>query len=374
MKQYPFLNLGTINNIYSNDIKNAVNRAIDSGQYIGGKEVIELEQNLASYCKAPYAVGVSNGLDALRLIFRAYIELGIMVPGDEVIVPANTYIASVLAITDNGLIPIFVEPRLDSYNLNSDLIENAITPRTKAIMTVHLYGRVAWDEKLTTIAKKYNLKVIEDNAQAIGATSPIDGLYDSHFTGALGDAGAISFYPTKNIGALGDAGAVITHDNNLAQVISALRNYGSDRQYHNIYAGLNCRLDPIQAAIINIKLQHINQETEYRQAIADIYEAEINNESIVKPLKRINNETVWHQYIIRTSHRNRFREYMLENGVETAIHYATPPHRQPCYSQYAHLQLPITEKIANEVVSLPITRCTSIQDAHEIAEIINNFK
>ena len=374
MKQYPFLNLGTINNIYSNDIKNAVNRVIDSGQYIGGKEVIELEQNLASYCNTPYAVGVSNGLDALRLIFRAYIELGIMTPGDEVIVPANTYIASVLAITDNNLTPVFIEPRLDTYNINSDLIEQAITPRTRAIMLVHLYGRIAWDEKIIEIAKKHNLKIIEDNAQAIGATATTDGLYGSRISGSLGDAAAISFYPTKNIGALGDAGAVVTHDEELAQVVIALRNYGSNRQYHNIYQGLNCRLDPIQAAILNIKLPHTNDENKYRQEIADIYESEIKNEAIVKPLKRIENEVVWHQYVIRTTDRDKFRNYMQEHGVETGIHYPIPPHKQLCYSQYSHLNLHIAEQIGKEVVSLPITRCTSLQDAHEIAEIINNYQ
>lgn len=374
MKQYTFLNLGTINQQYNTAIKDAVNRVIDSGRYIGGENVTRFEKNLSTLCGVPYTIGVSNGLDALRLIFRGYIELGIMQHGDEVIVPANTYIASVLAISDNGLKPIFVEPLLDTYNLDSSLIEKAITPRTRAIMTVHLYGRVAWDEKLTNIAKKYNLKIIEDNAQAIGATSLCDGLYESRTTGALGDAAGFSFYPTKNIGALGDAGAVTTHDNQLAEIVTALRNYGSDYQYHNKYTGLNCRLDPIQAAILNVKLPFLREENKYRQSIANIYNSEINNSAIIKPLECSDNEMVWHQYIVRVANREHFRNYMTQNSVETAIHYPIPPHLQPCYKQYNNLKLPIAEKIANEVVSLPITRCTSIQDAIEISNIINNYR
>lgn len=373
MTKYPFLDLATINAQYADEIKAAVNRVIDSGRYIGGEEVSNLENNLSSLCNAPYAIGVSNGLDALRLIFRAYIELGFMKLGDEIIVPSNTYIASILAISDNGLVPRLVEPDIATYNLDSNLIEEAITPLTKGILTVHLYGRVAWDMKLVELAHKYNLKIVEDNAQAIGATALCDGLYGSNVTGALGDAGAFSFYPTKNIGALGDAGAVVTHDKELAEAIRALRNYGSDYQYHNLYAGLNCRLDPIQAAILNVKLPHLTEETQYRQEIADIYEHEISNNAVIKPLKREANEQVWHQYIVRVANRDKFRKYLSDNGVETAIHYPTPPHKQPCYKQFAHLHLPIAEKIANEVVSLPITRCTTPVDALEIAQIINQY-
>ncbi|MBO5249123.1 MAG: DegT/DnrJ/EryC1/StrS family aminotransferase [Muribaculaceae bacterium] len=373
MTKYPFLDLATINTQYADEIKAAVNRVIDSGRYIGGEEVSKLENNLSSLCNAPYAIGVSNGLDALRLIFRAYIELGFMKLGDEIIVPSNTYIASILAISDNGLVPRLVEPDIATYNLDSNLIEEAITPLTKGILTVHLYGRVAWDMKLVELAHKYNLKIVEDNAQAIGATALCDGLYGSNVTGALGDAGAFSFYPTKNIGALGDAGAVVTHDKELAEAIKALRNYGSDYQYHNLYAGLNCRLDPIQAAILNVKLPHLTEETQYRQEIADIYEHEISNNAVIKPLKREANEQVWHQYIVRVANRDKFRKYLSDNGVETAIHYPTPPHKQPCYKQFAHLHLPIAEKIANEVVSLPITRCTTPVDALEIAQIINQY-
>ncbi len=374
MKQYTFLDLATINRPYFEEIKTATNRIITGGRYIGGNEVLLLEKNLSLQCNVPFAIGVSNGLDALRLILRGYIELGVMQQGDEIIVPSNTYIATVLAITDNGLKPIFIEPDIYTYNLDSSLLETVITSRTRAIMPVHLYGRVAWDEKLVETARKYNLKVIEDNAQAIGAVSPTSGLYNSNITGALGDAAGFSFYPTKNIGALGDAGAVTTHDAQLAEAVRALRNYGSDRQYHNIYTGLNCRLDPMQAAIINVKLNHLREENSYRQTLADIYTQNINNPLVVKPLNENNGQSVWHQYVVRVNSRDKFKEYLSKNGVETAIHYPTPPHKQPCYSQYSQLEFPIAELIANEIISLPITRCTSPQDAIEISQIINSYK
>lgn len=374
MKHYTFLNLETINNRYNQAIKEAVSRVIDSGTYIGGPEIDSFEQNLSAICGAPHCIGVSTGLDAIRLILRGYTELGVMAHGDEVIVPANTFIASVLAITENKLTPVFIDPNPLTHNIDSAAIEAAITPRTRAIMPVHLYGRIAWDENMASIAKKHNLKVIEDNAQALGATSLHEGLYGTHSAGSLGDAAAISFYPTKNIGAMGDAGAIATHDKDLAQVVAALRNYGYTKQYHCDYTGLNCRLDPIQAAIINVKLPYLNEENKYRQEIADIYELEINNNAIIKPLKRINNEVVWHQYVIRTANRNHFRDFMLKNGVETSIHYPIPPHKQQCYSQYNHISLPIAEQICDEIVSLPITRCTSLDDAHDIASIINGYK
>lgn len=373
MKRYPFLNLHTVNAGYAEAIKAATARVIDSGRYIGGEEVETFEHNIASLCNAPHAIGVSNGLDALRLIIRGYINLGIMSPGDEIIVPADTFFASVLAITDIGLEPVFVDPDINTYNLNTSLIEQAITPRTRAIMPVHLYGRVCWDERLVTTARRYGLKIIEDNAQAIGAVAQCDGLHGSRITGALGDAAGFSFYPTKNIGALGDAGVIVTHDSELASVIRALRNYGGSRQYHYDYEGMNCRLDPMQAAIINVKLPHLHEENDYRRTIADIYHRHINNAAVTKPLPRIADECVWHQYVIRVNDRERFRKYMDDNGVETSIHYAVPPHKQPCYSRYSHIQLPVAERIASEVVSLPITRCTTPQDAEEISAIINRY-
>ncbi len=373
MIKFPFLELYTVNAKYADELKNATARVIDSGRYIGGSEVERFEQSLATLCDVPHAIGVSNGLDALRMILRGYIELGIMSQGDEIIVPANTFIASALAISDNGLTPVFAEPDIHTYNIDTDKIEQNITPRTKAIMTVHLYGRVSWNYKLMDIARKHNLKIIEDNAQALYATSPIDGLYGTRITGGLGDAAGFSFYPTKNIGALGDAGAVTTHDRELAEVIKALHNYGSNRQYYNIYRGLNCRLDPIQAAILNVKLPHVNEENAYRQELARTYDIHITNNAITKPLAITGNECVWHQYVIRVNDRDRFRKYMDDNGVETAIHYAIPLHKQPCYSRYADLQLPVAEKAGREIVSLPITRCTSIDDAKEISAIINRY-
>ena len=369
-----YLDLQKINDSFEPDLTSAVNRVTQSGWYLLGTELNKFENEFAKYCGVSYCVGVGNGLDALTLILMSYISIGRIKEGSEVIVPANTYIASILAITDNGLNPVFVEPNLFTHNLDSNLIKQSITPRTRAIMPVHLYGRVCWDEQLVDIAKKYNLKVIEDNAQAIGAIASCDGLHGSRKTGALGDAGAFSFYPTKNIGALGDAGAVITHDKELADAVTALRNYGSDRQYHNIYTGLNCRLDPMQAAILNVKLKHITEENSYRQSIAEIYDKNITSHEVIKPLNDNPTQTVWHQYVIRVKNRENFRQYLSNNGVETAIHYATPPHLQPCYKQYSHLYLPITEMLSNEVVSLPITRCTSLSDAHEIANIINQYK
>jgi dTDP-4-amino-4,6-dideoxygalactose transaminase len=319
-------------------------------------------------------VGCTNGLDALRLIFRAYIELGKLHKGDEVIVPANTYVASVLAVTDNGLTPVFVEPDPTTLNLDTKRIEAALTSRTRAILPVHLYGRTCWDETLHSIALQHGLIVVEDNAQAIGAEAACDGLFDSRCTGALGHAGAFSFYPTKNIGALGDGGAVVTNDAALADTIRALRNYGSDRQYHNIYKGLNCRLDPMKAAVLTIKLQHLHKENQLRRDRALIYEQCINNPKIIKPEFIGTDEHVWHQYIVRVDNRDAFRQHMLNNGVETAVHYATPPHRQPCYREYVNLKLPITDEIARTVVSLPITRTTTLADAHAIAAIATHYQ
>lgn len=372
-KVYPFLDLATVNAPYLDEIKNVAIDVIASGRYIGGKEVEGLEYDLCQLTGAPYAVGVSNGLDALRLIFRAYIEMGRLHPGDEVIVPANTYIASVLAVTDSGLKPVFVDPDPATMCLSGDGVALAVSANTKAILPVHLYGRAAWDEKMTEIVCDNGLIVVEDNAQAIGASSAYPGLYGKHATGALGDAAAFSFYPTKNIGALGDAGAVTTHDKELAAAVCALRNYGSDRRYHNIYAGLNCRLDPIQAAMLRIKLRHIDNETEHRRKLAHIYSTHLTNPHVSLPLIDTPDLSVWHQYVVRVSDRDAFREYLASQGVQTDIHYATPPHLQPCYSTYAGLDLPITCRLANEVVSLPISSGTTETDAIEISEIINSY-
>lgn len=374
--RYPFLDLGKVNATYIDDLIKCAERVIHSGRYIGGDEVAALESQLSEYLKAPHVIGVSNGLDALRLILKAYIELGRLTPGDEVIYPANTYIATVLAISDARLKPIPVDIDETTLNLDFSLIEASITPRTRAIMPVHLYGRTAWDKTLKDIAHRHDLLIIEDCAQAIGARSTVEGLYGSYMAGALGDAGALSFYPTKNIGALGDAGAVVTHDPELAQAVKALANYGSDHRYHNIYLGYNCRLDPIQAAMLSVKMKHIDQENNNRRHRAQIYNNIITNPRIILPfMTQVATETVWHQYVIRVKdgQRDHFRQQLATRGVGTDIHYATPPHRQPCYKSLTTYHLPITDRIADELISLPIATGTSDNDINEIANIINKL-
>lgn len=365
--KYPFLDLGTVNAAYADGLKAAACRVIDSGRYVGGGECEAFEKQLARHTGTKYAVGVSNGLDALRLILRAYMALGKLAKGDEVIVPANTYIATVLAITDAGLTPVFVDADLSTLNIDTSLIERAVTPRTRAIVTVHLYGRPAYDDVMASVARRHGLLIIEDNAQAIGAD--VDGTK----TGALGDAAAFSFYPTKNVGAIGDAGAVTTNDNALADAVRALANYGSDTRYHNIYQGFNCRLDPIQAAFLRLKLDDIDTETRHRRALAAIYDAEIGNALVGKPRLNAPDNCVWHQYVVRVGNRDKFRTYLTANGVGSDVHYAVPPYLQPCYKQYSHLHFPVTEQLAAEVVSLPISRCTGADDARAIAAIINAY-
>ena len=314
---------------------------------------------------------MSNGLDALRLIIRAYTELGIFHPGQEIIVAANTYIASVLAITDCGMKPVLVEPDPVTMNLDITHVAESITPATAAIMPVHLYGRVCWNDELMNIAQQHNLKIIEDNAQAIGAA------YRGHRTGSLGHAAAFSFYPTKNIGAMGDAGAVTTSDKALADAVRALANYGSDRRYHNIYAGCNCRLDPIQAAILNVKLPYTDHENAMRRDIATAYNTYIDNPDIIKPqMPDDPDEAVWHQYVVRTSRRAALRSHLTAHGIATDINYPTPLHRQPCYEkQLGHRNYPIAERMCNEVLSLPVApRSTTPDDARRIAQIINRFR
>lgn len=367
--KYTFLELGKINAPYMDELGKAQERVLRSGRYIGGKEVADFEQNLCALTGARYAVAVSNGLDALRLVLRAWVEMGELQKGDGVIVPANTYIASVLAITDAGLTPVVAEPSETDLNLDVDKIEALITPSTRAIMPVHLYGRVCWNDKLQAIVEKYGLKVLEDNAQAIGAS------LGGRMTGNFGDAAAFSFYPTKNIGALGDAGAVTTSDRKLADTVRALANYGGDRRYHNIYCGFNCRMDPVQAAFLNVKLPHVNEENAYRRRIAAIYRSEITNPKISIPAEAPEeNAHVYHQFIIICDDRDRLGEYLTENGVGWDIHYETPVHRQPCYADtLGKISHPVAEKLGRSILSLPITRCTSESDAHEIAAIINRF-
>lgn len=360
--KYPFLDLRGDNEPYLDDLEEAARRVIRSGRYIGGEEVTSFEAELAAYVGAKHCVGVSNGLDAIRLIFRAYIELGKLREGDEVITSSNNYIAGILAVTDCGLRPVFVEPDPLTFNLDPAKIEAAVTARTRAIMPVDLYGRTSFlPEELTR-----RFLVVEDVAQAIGA----------HGAGLTGNAAAFSFYPTKNLGAVGDAGAVTTNDAELAEVIRALRNYGSLRQYDNIYPGLNCRLDPIQAAFLRVKLPHTDAENALRREKAAIYDREITNPLIIRPQIPLNpDEHVWHQYVVRVpdGRRDEFRSFLADRGVGTGVHYPTPVHRQPCYSRWQSLDLPIADRLCAEVVSLPISRATSTDDIREISRIINQF-
>lgn len=372
--KYPFLDLTAVNAPYMDEMAAAAERVIRSGRYVGGEEVTRLEAEIGERLGAPFVVGVSNGLDALRLILRAYVETGVMKPGDEVIYPANTYIASVLAISDAGLVPVAVDVDETTLNIDTSLVEEAITEHTRGIMTVHLYGRVAWDERLVDISRRHNLKIIEDCAQAFGARTLSAGLFASRHAGALGDAAGISFYPTKNIGAVGDAGAVVTHDENLARTVRALANYGSDRRYHNIYRGFNCRLDPIQAVMLRVKLPRIDDENADRFARALAYQRTITNPAVTLPyISREINDNVWHQYVIRVPAglRDSFRQQLEGKGVGTDIHYAVPPHLQPCYTDMKHGLLPVTERLAAEVVSLPIAGALSVADTAEIGRIIN---
>lgn len=374
MKHYPFLDLKTVNEPYRDAMLEAMTRVVDSGWYIGGPEVEAFEKKLADYCDVPYVVGLTNGLDALRLALRGYIELGRLHKGDKVMVPANTYVATVLAITDNGLEPVFVEASDVTLNMDTARLEEYWQEGVKAIMPVHLYGRVCWDEALRDFVRRHSLLVIEDNAQAIGAVAGCDGLFGTKKSGGLGHAGCFSFYPTKNVGALGDAGALATHDAELAQAVRAIRNYGSLRQYDNIYKGLNCRLDPMKAAQLSVKLPFADMENGLRAKLAGIYDCYITNPLVRKPLFTDDGACVWHQYVVRVDNRDAFRAYLLEHGVETAVHYATPPYRQTCYAEYAGIDMPVSDGIARTCVSLPISRCTSVDDAMEIAEIINGYK
>ncbi|NJY63943.1 aminotransferase [Salinimicrobium sp. CDJ15-81-2] len=362
-----FLDLQKVNAEYEQELKEAAARVIDSGWYLLGKELQSFEENYAKFCGTRYAIGVANGLDALRLIFRGYIELGVMEPGDEIIVPANTYIASVLAITDNCLKPIMVEPNIGTFNLDSSRIEEVLTSRTKAILTVHLYGQNSVDTKMLSICKLHNLKLIEDAAQSHGAS------WNGKITGSIGDAAGHSFYPGKNLGALGDAGAVTTNDEKLNTTVKALRNYGSLQKYQNIYRGFNSRMDEIQAAFLNVKLRFQLREIEARRRTADYYLRTIRNPLVELPTVIDPLGHVWHLFVLKTKFRDELRKKLEKNGIETLIHYPIPPHKQDAYSQYKNYDLKITEKIHHEVLSLPISPVMSANDEVEVAKVINAF-
>lgn len=367
-----FLGIKEITAKYADELHEAVNRVFDSGSYIQGEENKRFEANYAKYIGTKYCVGCANGLDALNWILRAYIELGRINKGDEVIVPANTFIATILAITDNGLKPVLVEPTWENLEIDVDRIEQAISPKTKAIMIVHLYGRCAYTQKLGEICKKHKLYLFEDNAQAHGCA------FKGKRTGSLGDAGAHSFYPGKNLGAFGDAGAVTTSDEELATAIRSLANYGSTRKYVFKYVGRNSRLDEMQAAILDVKLRHIDDDNAYRQKIAAYYYEHINNPLITLPIQLPNENNVYHLFPVFCEHRDKLQEYLTKNGIGTIIHYPIPPHMQECYSKESwnmpHLSLPITERIANEELSLPISPVMTENEVKEVVNVINGFK
>lgn len=367
MTNIKFLDLQKITQHYQPELTDAVRRVIDSGWYLLGNEYKNFEKEFADYCGVKYCIGVGNGLDALRLIFRAYIELGIMNEADEVIVPANTYIASILSVSENRLKPILVEPDINTYNIDADKIEEKITPKTKAILIVHLYGQNAYNKKIQEIAEKYNLKIIEDSAQAHGA------LYNGIKTGNLGDAAGFSFYPGKNLGCLGDGGAVTTNDNELASIIRALGNYGSLKKYKNKYKGINSRLDEIQAAILSVKLKYLDKENQKRRKIANYYSENIKNDKIILPKVSEPSSHVWHQFVIRCNRRDDLQEYLKENRIQTMIHYPIPTHKQKAYKEWNNLSFPITEKIHKEVLSLPINPELKKNEVDYIVDMINNF-
>lgn len=376
--KFPFLDLRAVNAPYFTALKDAAISQIESGRYVGGPAVDRFNYLLAQSCDCRHAIGVSSGLDALRLIIEAYKRLGRLSEGDEVIVADNTYIASVLAISQAGLTPVLVDPDPLTACLSAEGIKRALMPRSRAVMLVDLYGRLNWDADIRELVMGSNLLVIEDAAQSIGARSPIEGIDGSRMAGAIGHAGALSFYPTKNIGALGDAGAVVTSDSDLAAAVKALANYGSNRRYHNIYKGFNCRLDPIQADFLSIKLADLERISASRRERAAAYSHSINSPLIKLPTPPRNPEQcVWHQYVVRldAESRNRFMDFMSRNGVGTDIHYPTPVHRQPCYAaEYEGKQFPIADRLAAQSVSLPMGDNLSIADIEEISAIINQFQ
>jgi dTDP-4-amino-4,6-dideoxygalactose transaminase len=369
----PFLDLKAINAAYRDELIEAATRVIDSGWYIQGQEVAAFEKEFAAYCGTRYCIGVGNGLDALILTLRAWKELGRLKEGDEVIAPANTYIATILAITENQLIPVLVEPDIDTYNLSPELAEKAITPRTKAILPVHLYGRLAEMPQFLDIADRHGLLVLEDAAQAHGAS------LQGKKAGNWGHAAGFSFYPGKNLGALGDAGAVTTNDQDLAHTIRALGNYGSQKKYENLYQGVNSRIDEIQAAFLRVKLNYLDAENKYRQQIARFYLQNITNPDIILPIqhtgpKAPNLSNVWHLFVIRHPDRGGLQHYLSERGIQTLIHYPIPAHFQKAYAEWRKRSYPVTEKIHSQVLSLPMTPLMKFENTYELSNILNSYQ
>ena len=361
----PFLNIQAVTALHADEIAAAVDSVVRSGWYLKGKATADFEQAYATFIGTSHCVGCANGLDALTLILKGYMELGVMAPGDEIIVPANTFIASVLAITRCGLTPVLVEPRADTSLIDDSLIEAAITLRTRAIMIVHLYGRNAWTERISDICRRYNLKLIEDNAQAHGALAAPD-----RRTGSLGDAAGHSFYPGKNLGALGDAGAVTTDDDALADIVRRLGNYGMEPKYQCDVQGVNSRIDEVQAAVLTVKLRHLDDDNRRRCAVADIYSEMLPASLTLSPFSF---NSVHHIYPIFTERRDALQRYLLSEGIETNIHYPIPPHRQRCFPQFHTLSLPVTEQLAATELSLPVSPALSARDARIVAEKILQF-
>lgn len=371
-----FLDLNAINKPFEAAFQQKLKQTLDKSWFILGDEVKIFEADFAAYCSVRHCIGVANGLDALTLIFKGYIELGKLNPGDEVIVPANTYIASILAVLHAGLKPVLVEPDETSFNIDPNAIEEKITSRTKAIMAVHLYGHLADMNSISAIAKQHNLIVVEDAAQAHGASfkSPSPNSGSHNRAGSYGDAAGFSFYPGKNLGALGDAGAVTTNDDDLASVIRSIRNYGSAMKYYNDHVGYNSRLDELQAAFLNVKLPALDGENQKRIAIAKRYSAEISNPKISLPDSGNDGEHVFHLFVIRTKDRDDLQSYLKSNGVETMIHYPVAPHKQKALSDWKNLSFPITEKIHREVLSLPMHGSLTESEVSQIISILNQYQ
>ena len=362
-----YLDLKKVTSSHSTEIHDAVSKVIDSGWYLQGESVKTFESDYARYIGTSHCIGCGNGLDALTLIFRAYMEMGIMKPGDEVIVPANTYIASILAITENGLKAVLVEPRIDTMQIDDSLIERAITEHTRAIMIVHLYGRCAYTQKIGELCRRHHLKLVEDNAQAHGC------LYEDKRTGSLGDAAGHSFYPGKNLGALGDAGAVTTDDEELARTIRSIANYGSSRKYVFDYKGRNSRIDEIQAAVLSVKLRWLDKDNARRKSIARQYLSSIHNDKITLPNEDFCNHSVHHIFPVLCPERDALQQHLTDLGIQTIIHYPIPPHRQSCYKEWNTLSLPITERIHREELSIPLNQTLDDEDVATIINAINGF-
>lgn len=375
MANIPFLSLKDVTALHGAEINEAVSRVVNGGWYLQGAENEKFEKDFSEFIGAKHCVGCANGLDALIWIFRAYIEMGVMQPGDEVIVPANTYIATILAITENGLVPVLVEPKPNTLEIDDDLIESHITSKTKAIAIVHLYGRIAYTNKIGELCKKYNLKLVEDCAQSHGCK-----FEDGRMTGNLGDAAGFSFYPGKNLGALGDGGAMVTNDEELAKAVRALANYGSQKKYVFKYAGRNSRLDEVQAAVLDVKLKYLVEDNAHRKEVAHYYYEHINNPLITLPDLLPDEQNAYHLFpiVVSDGKRDALHDYLAENGVGTVCHYPIAPHKQECYSKETwnvpQLSLPITERLADEELSIPIGPTISMDEVKEVVKLINSFK